>query len=92
MNVAILFSLQKVLKTVFTIPIQMVWKYYQDRQELVLHTREIYDTFSSDYPNWKTMPIESIIKRLTYVVKDLPRHTNINSPFGSATQKNILTL
>jgi hypothetical protein len=37
--------------------------------ELVLHTREIYDTFSSDYPNWKTMPIESIIKRLTYVVK-----------------------
>jgi hypothetical protein len=60
---------QKVLKTVFTIPIQMVKKYYQDRQELVLHTREIYDTFSSDYPNWKTMPIESIIKRLTYVVK-----------------------
>jgi hypothetical protein len=37
--------------------------------KLVLHTREIYDTFSSDYPNWKTMPIESIIKRLTYVVK-----------------------
>jgi hypothetical protein len=36
------------------------------------------------------MPIESIIKRLTYVVKNLPRHTNINSPFGSATQKKYL--
>jgi hypothetical protein len=68
MNVAILFSTKGVENCIYnTHPDE---KYYQDRQELVLHTREIYDTFSSDYPNWKTMPIESIIKRLTYVVKN----------------------
>jgi hypothetical protein len=88
MNVAILFSNKRCWKLYLQYPSRWYEKYYQDRQELVLHTREIYDTFSSDYPNWK-MPIESIIKRLTYVVKNLPRHTNINSPFGSATKKYL---
>jgi hypothetical protein len=65
-------------------------KYYLDRQELVLHSREMFDDFVIGYPRWKTMSIEAITKRLISVVKNLPRHTNINAPFNGGTQKKYL--
>lgn len=65
-------------------------KYYQDRQELVLHSREIFDRFDEDYPNWKKASIEAIIKRLKDSVKNLPNHTNIYAPYNAGTQKKYL--
>lgn len=66
-------------------------KYYQDRQELVLHSREIFDRFQDDFPNWKTMDLEIITKRITNRVKDLRSHTNIHAPFNAGTQKKYLS-
>jgi hypothetical protein len=67
MNVAILFCKKGVENLYLQQFIQMVWKYYQDRQELAVYWKLRHIFY--DYPNWKTMPIESIIKRLTYVKK-----------------------
>ena len=66
-------------------------KYYQDRQELVLHGREIFDRFVEDFPNWKTMDLEIITKRITNRVRDLRSHTNIHAPFNAGTQKKYVT-
>jgi hypothetical protein len=65
-------------------------KYYQDRQELVLHSREIFDRFQDDFPNWRTMDLEFITKRINNRVKDLRSHTNIHAPFNAGTQKKYL--
>lgn len=65
-------------------------KYYQDRQELVLHSREIFDRFDKNHPNWRSRPLEIIVKRLKEDVKNLPNHTNIYYPFNAGTQKKYL--
>jgi len=65
-------------------------KYYHDRQELVLHSREIFDTLDDNYPNWPTWDMTKIIDRLTYTIKNLPRHTNINAPYPATLQKKYL--
>ena len=65
-------------------------KYYQDRQELVLHSREIFDRFEENFPNWKESPLELNIKRIEGSVKRLRDHTNINMPFNVSTQKKYL--
>jgi hypothetical protein len=66
-------------------------KYYQDRQELVLHSREIFDRFIEDFPSWKTLPIDLITKRIDSRVKNLRSHTNIHAPFNAGTQKKYLS-
>jgi hypothetical protein len=66
-------------------------KYYQDRQELVLHSREIFDRFEKNYPNWRRGTLESVVKRLKDDVKNLPNHTSIYFPFGAGLQKKYLT-
>lgn len=65
-------------------------KYYHDRQELVLHSREIFDTLDGNYPNWPTWDMSKIIDKLTYSVKNLTRHTNINAPYPATLQKKYL--
>jgi hypothetical protein len=65
-------------------------KYYHDRQELVLHSREIFDTLDDNYPNWVTWDMSKIIDRLTHTIKNLPRHTNINAPYPATLQKKYL--
>jgi hypothetical protein len=65
-------------------------KYYQDRQELVLHSREIFDTFEEDYPNWKSLDIDVITKRIKNKVDNLRTHTNIYAPYNAGTQKKYL--
>jgi hypothetical protein len=65
-------------------------KYYQDRQELVLHSREIFDRFEEDFPSWKDSDLEYITKRIEARVKRLRNHTNINMPFNVGTQKKYL--
>jgi 4-hydroxybenzoate polyprenyltransferase len=49
-------------------------KYYYDRQEIVLHSREIFETLIYEYPNWYTMKIEEIISYL--------KLSRINNPVG----------
>ncbi len=65
-------------------------KYYHDRQEMVLHSREIFDMFVDRYPNWKTMPMDNIVSYLSGKVKNLPNHTNIYYPYTAALQKKYL--
>lgn len=65
-------------------------KYYQDRQELVLHCREIFDRFTEDTPKWKTYDLETITKRLQHRIKNLQYHTSIFYPFNVGTQKKYL--
>lgn len=65
-------------------------KYYEDPQEIALHSREIFDTFEENFPNWREMDLDTIIKRLTFRIKDLPRHTSIGAPFGGGIQKKYL--
>jgi uncharacterized protein (UPF0335 family) len=65
-------------------------KYYHDRQEIVLHSREIFDTLDDNYPNWPTWDMDKIISKLIPTIKNLPRHTNINKPFPATLQKKYL--
>lgn len=65
-------------------------KYYQDRQEMVLHGREIFERFIEDFPNWKTYDLDTIAKRLAHRVKYLQSHTSIYYPFNAGTQKKYL--
>lgn len=65
-------------------------KYYQDRQELVLHSREIFDTFEEEYPNWKSLDINVITKRIKNKVDNLRTHTNIYAPYNAGIQKMYL--
>jgi hypothetical protein len=62
-------------------------KYYSDRQEMVLHSREIFDDFVEDNTSWKTYPIERIEKLIMSKVKNLRNHTNVYAPFGGGIQK-----
>jgi hypothetical protein len=65
-------------------------KYYHDRQELVLHSREIFERFNERSPSWRTYPLETIIKRLKSQIDFLQNHTNINSPFPAPLRKKYL--
>ena len=65
--------------------------YYRDRQEMVLHGREIFDRFVENYPNWKALSLDIITKRITNMVRDLRSHTNIHAPFNAGTQKKYIT-
>ena len=65
-------------------------KYYHDRQELVLHSREIFERFNENAKNWRTYPLETIIKRLTYQIDNLQNHTNIHFPFPATLKKKYL--
>jgi hypothetical protein len=66
-------------------------KYYQDRQEMVLHSREIFERFTEDFPKWRTYDLETIAKRLEHRVKHLQSHTSIYYPFNAGTQKKYLS-
>ncbi len=65
-------------------------KYYQDRQEMVLHSREIFERFTEDFPKWQTYDLETIVKRLVHRIKHLQSHTSIFYPFNVGTQKKYL--
>jgi len=65
-------------------------KYYHDRQELVLHSREIFERFNEASKNWRTYPLETIIKRLTFQIDNLQNHTNIYFPFPAPLKKKYL--
>ena len=65
-------------------------KYYYDRQEIVLHSREIFETLIYEYPNWYKMKIEEIISYLKHKIKRLPTHTNMNYPHPPELQKQYL--
>lgn len=65
-------------------------KYYNDRQEQVLHSREMFDTFEELYPNWRKFPKEKIVDYFTRTIKNLPYHTQIRAPFGGGLQKKYL--
>lgn len=65
--------------------------YYQDRQEMVLHSTEIFDDFIEDNPKWKEYPIEKIEQKIKDSVKNLKYKTNIHGPaFGAALQKKYI--
>lgn len=66
-------------------------QYYNDRQEIVLHSTEIYDDFMENYPDWKTFNITKITNILKREIKNLPNHTNIHAPFNALLQKKYLT-
>ena len=66
-------------------------KYYQDRQEMVLHGREIFERFIEDFPKWQTYDLDTIAKRLAHRVKYLQSHTSIYYPFNAGTQKKYLS-
>jgi hypothetical protein len=65
-------------------------KYYHDRQEMVLHSREIFETFTEWYPEWKNMSLDRIISIIGREVKNLQNHTNIYYPYTAALQKKYL--
>lgn len=64
--------------------------YYQDRQEMVLHSREIFEDFIEHNSRWKTMPIKTIETRIKEMVKNLKYRTNIHGAFGSGLQKKYV--
>lgn len=61
--------------------------YYQDRQEMVLHSREIFDDFIEDNPKWKTYDISRIERIINDKVKRLRETTNVYAPYGGGLQK-----
>jgi len=61
-------------------------KYYEDDQEMVLHSREIFDRLVTQHPSWKTMDNDKLIRIIANNVKSLPGHTNIPAPFGVRIQ------
>lgn len=65
-------------------------KYYHDRQELVLHSREIFERFEERSPSWRTYPLETIVKRLKYQIDFLSDHTRIYYPFPAPLRKKYL--
>jgi hypothetical protein len=67
-------------------------KYYYDIQEIVLHSKTIYNKFVMANPNWMDLDIDILKKRLMGKVKTLPIITNIQAPFPLALQKKYFTL
>jgi hypothetical protein len=65
-------------------------KYYHDRQELVLHSREIFERFEERSANWRTYPLETIIKRLKFQIDNLQNHTRIDYPFPASLRTKYL--
>lgn len=65
-------------------------KYYYDRQEIVLHSREIFETLVYEYPNWYTWGTNNIISYLKEKIKKLRSHTNMNYPHPPDLQKQYL--
>jgi hypothetical protein len=65
-------------------------KYYHDRQEMVLHSREIFERFNERWPNWRTYPLETIVKKIKEQVDFLQNHTNIGYPFPGPLRKKYL--
>jgi hypothetical protein len=65
-------------------------KYYYDRQELVLHSREIFDDLDKQVLNWRNMPLENIKKIITNEVSVLRDKTRIHFPFPKGLQNKYV--
>jgi hypothetical protein len=61
-------------------------KYYQDRQELVLHGREIFEDFIEANPDWQTHSLDKIQKRITNRVRNLRNDKGIPGLFNGGVQ------
>jgi hypothetical protein len=65
--------------------------YYKDRQEIVLHSREIFEDFIEHNRNWKTYDLSKIEQKIKDMVKSLKYRTNIHAPFGAGLQKKYVS-
>lgn len=65
-------------------------KYYYDRQELVLHSREIFDEFDKKISNWRNEPLDKIKVYIANKVKDLRDNTYIYQPFPQSLQNKYV--
>ena len=83
-------GLRGVEECIYNTHVDGMKKYYHDRQEIVLHTREIWDDFIDDYPNWQRRSLEWIRDRIRSRVKGLRSHTNIHAPFGGGLQNKYV--
>ena len=61
-------------------------KYYQDRQELVLHGREIFEDFIEGNTNWQTYSLDKIQKRITNRVRNLRNDKGVPGLFNGGVQ------
>ena len=61
-------------------------KYYQDRQELVLHGREIFEDFIEANPYWQTHSLDKIQKRITNRVRNLRNDKGVPGLFNGGVQ------
>ena len=65
-------------------------KYYYDRQELVLHSREIFDEFDKKVSNWRNEPLDKIKVYIADKVKNLRDNTYIYQPFPQSLQNKYV--
>jgi len=61
-------------------------KYYQDRQELVLHGREIFEDFIEGNPDWQTYSLDRIQKNITRRVRNLRNNKGVPGLFNGGVQ------
>ena len=83
-------GLRGVEECIYNTHVDGMKKYYHDRQEIVLHTREIWDDFIDDYPNWQRRSLDWIGGEIRSRVKRLRSHTNIHAPFGGGLQNKYV--
>jgi hypothetical protein len=67
-------------------------KYYYDRQEMVLHSQNIYNNFVESNPNWMFLDEPVIKKKLQIGIRMLPSITRISAPFPTSLQSKYVTL
>ena len=65
-------------------------KYYYDRQEIVLHSREIFDELDKKVPNWRNEPLDKIRVYIADKVKDLRDNIYIYQPFPQSLRNKYV--